>query len=362
MEYRRVVLDDHDPELMQTPSTTVAMRLGDDLDVIRYLDPRRLRLPKGTWHPERPADKSVANESPTNKTVTNMGPLHAVLASTAVSARTPHHPRQWRRLSKDAVVNVIADAAKRLGRPSREESLHMAAVTRGQLRSSRVLDELVEAERQRAQRLQLKSEGSAAYTVNAMKSGESFEARLAEGLAGGGGGKKSGEGAPGKRGKGPNTKGTKKVVSDYLHEWDTTGDGKISRAEFRQAVRLSLKVRGSDDEINGFFDSVDVDGDGKLTCEEFKPCLTALQRSVVASAKEVSQQKEADRQLLDALTLYSSALSDASAAMSAVEKGEAALAAFQKKLSFEARAGLALLHANQPLSVTVQGWPGAKVG
>jgi hypothetical protein len=70
---------------------------------------------------------------------------------------------------------------------------------------------------------------------------ESLPRRLGEALLG--------------RGVGPN---------QILKEWDKNGDGNLSKIEFKQAVRLSLQLRASNDEVDAMFDMLDKDGDGSL--------------------------------------------------------------------------------------------------
>jgi Ca2+-binding EF-hand superfamily protein len=49
-----------------------------------------------------------------------------------------------------------------------------------------------------------------------------------------------------------------------VKEWDKNGDGELSKIEFKQAVRLTLNLKASNDEIDEIFDSLDKNGDGTL--------------------------------------------------------------------------------------------------
>ena len=52
-----------------------------------------------------------------------------------------------------------------------------------------------------------------------------------------------------------------------IKEWDKDGDGELSKIEFKQAVRLTLAIKASNDQIDDIFDMLDVDGDGCIDIE-----------------------------------------------------------------------------------------------
>uniref|UniRef100_A0A7S2IJD3 EF-hand domain-containing protein n=1 Tax=Haptolina brevifila TaxID=156173 RepID=A0A7S2IJD3_9EUKA len=72
-----------------------------------------------------------------------------------------------------------------------------------------------------------------------------------------------------------NAKNTK--LSDIMKQWDASGDGELSKSEFRNNV-LSLGVKDiTDTDIDGLFDSLDSDGGGALDMDEVKKAIKRLQ-------------------------------------------------------------------------------------
>ena len=61
-------------------------------------------------------------------------------------------------------------------------------------------------------------------------------------------------------------------VLDLFREWDSNGDGEISRKEFRQAMP-KLGMHLPDDVVNSIFDQYDPDGSGKMDFKELQKML-----------------------------------------------------------------------------------------
>lgn len=60
-------------------------------------------------------------------------------------------------------------------------------------------------------------------------------------------------------------------VLDFFRELDTSGDGVVTRSEFKKTMmKLGLRVPGA---INDLFDDWDIDKDGTITFEELKKVL-----------------------------------------------------------------------------------------
>ena len=59
---------------------------------------------------------------------------------------------------------------------------------------------------------------------------------------------------------------------DIFRDWDQNGDGQISKAEFRKALR-SLGVEGGREDHDELFDSWDVDGSGAIDYKELDKAL-----------------------------------------------------------------------------------------
>ena len=62
---------------------------------------------------------------------------------------------------------------------------------------------------------------------------------------------------------------TMRRVLDLFHEWDTDGDGQVSKREFRRAVQ-SFGWDYSAGHIDGVFAEIDVDGSGGVSYTELK--------------------------------------------------------------------------------------------
>ena len=65
-------------------------------------------------------------------------------------------------------------------------------------------------------------------------------------------------------------------VNDLMLQWDKSKDGSLSPIEFKQAVRVSLHLKVSNDEIDELFRSFDNDGGGTLSLDEFRPAIKRL--------------------------------------------------------------------------------------
>lgn len=67
------------------------------------------------------------------------------------------------------------------------------------------------------------------------------------------------------------------TTAQLLKEWDKDGDGELTKIEFKQAVRLSLALKASNDQIDEIFDMLDVDGDGSIQIEvEVRPAIKRI--------------------------------------------------------------------------------------
>uniref|UniRef100_A0A7S2JB14 EF-hand domain-containing protein n=1 Tax=Haptolina brevifila TaxID=156173 RepID=A0A7S2JB14_9EUKA len=184
--------------------------------------------------------------------------------------------------------------------------------------------------------------------IQAADDDASFEARLAEAII--------------KQGEAKGIAKGGKVVDALLRDWDKSGDGDISKGEFRLAVRSSLKVRATDDEINTFFDHFDEDGGGSLTLDELKPALLALQNARKNKSDEAVMRDQLVKDILGVHEDCAAALSAAAVATSQWEASSARIIDFQQALSFESRVGLGLVNSNQPLDKLIREWPNAPAG
>ena len=72
-------------------------------------------------------------------------------------------------------------------------------------------------------------------------------------------------------------------VIDLFREWDTDGDGQVSKKEFRRAMpMLGLDVPKAD--IDALFDEFDKDGGGQIGYQEMKKLLSSGPGSSSAAA------------------------------------------------------------------------------
>ena len=84
-------------------------------------------------------------------------------------------------------------------------------------------------------------------------------------------------------------KGSARVL-DLFRQWDTDGDGEVSKAEFLKAMpALGLAVEKAD--IEKLFDSWDADGGGSLSFAELKKILS--RRPDAQSSQPVSSPAKA---------------------------------------------------------------------
>lgn len=65
-------------------------------------------------------------------------------------------------------------------------------------------------------------------------------------------------------------------TNKLMDEWDRNGDGELSKIEFKQAIRLSLNLKASNEEIDSLFDSFDDDGGGSLSLTELRPAIRQI--------------------------------------------------------------------------------------
>ena len=66
-------------------------------------------------------------------------------------------------------------------------------------------------------------------------------------------------------------------VITLFHSWDENGDGKVSKAEFRKALR-ALGFEGVDTELDALFDEFDADGGGSIEYQELNAMLRQGER------------------------------------------------------------------------------------
>ena len=66
------------------------------------------------------------------------------------------------------------------------------------------------------------------------------------------------------------------TTNALMKEWDRNGDGNLQKIEFKQAIRLSLTLKASNEQIEELFDAFDGDGGGTLTIAELKPAIREL--------------------------------------------------------------------------------------
>lgn len=134
--------------------------------------------------------------------------------------------------------------------------------------------------------------------------------------------------------------------------------------------RGTFKVQATDAEVQEFFDRFDIDPGGKrggrLSLSGLKECLLALNRAYYGmyygSDKKGRLNQKLARAQSESHVRFAALLQEASEAMVDVEENEGALVQYENSLSFEARAGLGLVHTGHSLTRIIQDWPGATVG
>jgi len=149
--------------------------------------------------------------------------------------------------------------------------------------------------------------------------------------------------------------GSKAALTELVRSWDKNGDSEISKIEFRQACRISLNLKASNEEIDTLFASFDADGSEKLDLKEIKPALRALQDAAAAghaegvsvSAMAVDCRKRAEQ------------LADAAESMAAIERDEKQLNAAARAMQTPTRklAG-AIVRRNLKVDEVISKWPG----
>lgn len=75
-------------------------------------------------------------------------------------------------------------------------------------------------------------------------------------------------------------------ISDIIQKWDTSGDGVISKEEFRSNVK-KLGLVAANIEIDGLFDQLDDDGGGTLDQQEIKKAFRNLLEMASKSDKRI---------------------------------------------------------------------------
>lgn len=81
-----------------------------------------------------------------------------------------------------------------------------------------------------------------------------------------------------------------KSIASLIREWDKNGDGVLSKIEFKQAVRLNLVIKASNEEIDSIYDSFDTGGNGNVKVLELRPAVKEI-------FDHVRQVKEAEERL-----------------------------------------------------------------
>ena len=76
---------------------------------------------------------------------------------------------------------------------------------------------------------------------------------------------------------------TGKPLEELLLDWDRSGDGVISKMEFRWIVRTGLDVQATNAEIDSYFASMDADAGGALDTSELQTALQVLVDASVAA-------------------------------------------------------------------------------
>ena len=67
------------------------------------------------------------------------------------------------------------------------------------------------------------------------------------------------------------------TTAQLLKEWDKDGDGELTKIEFKQAVRLSLALKASNEQIDAIFDMLDTDADGSIQIDfEVRPAIKKI--------------------------------------------------------------------------------------
>lgn len=65
-------------------------------------------------------------------------------------------------------------------------------------------------------------------------------------------------------------------TNKLMEEWDRNGDGSLSKIEFKQAIRISLSLTASNEEIDRLFDTFDEDGGGSVSLAELRPAIRQI--------------------------------------------------------------------------------------
>ena len=73
---------------------------------------------------------------------------------------------------------------------------------------------------------------------------------------------------------------------DLFREWDTNGDGEVSRSEFQKAV-VSLGLNVPKSEVDKLFDEWDTGRDGALAYKELSRILKVTRREGLTKATGV---------------------------------------------------------------------------
>ena len=69
----------------------------------------------------------------------------------------------------------------------------------------------------------------------------------------------------------------RQALSELFREWDTDGDGMVSKREFRKGVTM-LRLGAPVEAVNDLYDAWDVNGDGLLSFEAMYECMSSLAR------------------------------------------------------------------------------------
>ena len=143
-------------------------------------------------------------------------------------------------------------------------------------------------------------------------------------------------------------------LEDMIKEWDSNGDGDISKIEFRQCVRSKLKMDIKENkDIDAFFaKKLDEDGGGSLSLAELKPALKKLKEESAAAA-DAEKGVKAKAVAMRAKAAATKEVAEATAVM---EKEEARLHELENSTTVRAKLGAAIVKKNLKIAEVMTKW------